>query len=95
MSEPTKADVEKIKDLYGLCHDLIAQAQYRGHAHGKVMEALNFLRFQYETLKQKAEGMAKIEVVSETPAIPVVGTDANKAVTAETLATAAQEPEKA
>lgn len=68
----SKSDIEKVRDLFGLAHDLIAQATFPGHVAGKVQETLQFLAYQFNDFKQRAEALAKVEVLSETPAIPVV-----------------------
>lgn len=68
----SKADVEKVRDLFGLAHDLIAQAQFPGHVSSKVSDVMQFLAYQFNDFKQRGEALAKVEIVSETPAIPVV-----------------------
>ena len=75
----SKADIEKVRDLFGLSHDLIAQATFPGHVAAKVQECLQFLAYQYNDFKVRGEALAKVEVVSETPAIPVVTAEAPKA----------------
>lgn len=72
----TKADVEKVRDLFGLAHDLIAQSSFPGHVSPKVVEVMQFLAYQFNDFKARSEAMAKVEVVSSTPAIPVVTTEA-------------------
>lgn len=75
MSQPTtsRADVEKVRDLFGLSHDLIAQATFPGHVAGKVQDALQFLAWQYNDFKVRSEALAK----AEAPAIPVVEANAS------------------
>lgn len=75
----TKADVEKVRDLFGLAHDLIAQAQFPGHVSAKVVETMQFLAYQYNDFKGRAEAMERAEqaagkttVLSDVPAIPVI-----------------------
>lgn len=68
----TKEDVEKVRDLFGLSHDLIAQAQFPGHVSAKVQEVMAFLAYQYNDFKVRGEALAKVTVQSESPAIPVV-----------------------
>lgn len=68
----SKADVEKVRDLFGLAHDLIAQAQFPGHVSPKVMEVMQFLAYQYNDFKGRAEALAKaeekpVEAVAEAP----------------------------
>lgn len=58
----SKADIEKIMDLFGLSHDLIAQATFPGHLSPKVIEAMSFLKWQFNDFKQRAEALAKAEV---------------------------------
>lgn len=79
----TKQDVEKVRDLFGLAHDLIAQATFPGHVAGKVQETLTFLAYQFNDFKQRGEALAS---AVEAPAIPVEalpagnpGTEAPKA----------------
>lgn len=79
----SKSDVEKVRDLFGLAHDLIAQATFPGHVAGKVQETLQFLAYQFNDFKQRAEALAtKVTVESDKPAIPVE----TKTVDAATLA---------
>lgn len=80
--QASKQDIEKVRDLFGLAHDLIAQATFPGHVAAKVQETLGFLAYQYNDFKGRAEALAKVTVESTTPAIPVEG----KTVDAATLA---------
>lgn len=64
----SKQDVEKVRDLFGLAHDLVAQAQFPGHVSPKVAEVMQFLAYQFNDFKQRGEVLAKADV----PAIPVV-----------------------
>jgi hypothetical protein len=63
MSEQTKVaqqkDIEAIRDLFARAHDYIAQASHPGHLGMKVAEVLNFLSFQYNDFKVRAENLAK------------------------------------
>lgn len=67
----SKQEIEGVRDLFGLAHDLIAQATFPGHVAGKVQETLKFLAWQHNDFKARAEAMAKVEVVSDKPAIAV------------------------
>lgn len=72
MANASKEDIEKVRDLFGLAHDLIAQAQFPGHVAGKVQETLQFLAFQFNDFKQRAEALGKAaekptEAVAEAP----------------------------
>jgi hypothetical protein len=69
--QPTKQaqlkDIEAIRDLFARAHDYIAQANHPGHLGMKVAEVLNFLGFQYNDFKVRAEKFAKeIELEAET-----------------------------
>ena len=65
MSEPTSAtqvkDIEAVRDLFARAHDYIAQANHPGHLGMKVAEVLNFLAFQFNDFKVRAENLAKQE----------------------------------
>jgi hypothetical protein len=52
-------DVEAVRDLFARAHDYIAQANHPGHLGMKVAEVLNFLAFQYNDFKLRAENLAK------------------------------------
>lgn len=69
----SKEDIEKVQDLFGLSHDLIAQATFPGHVAGKVQEVMQFLAYQFNDFKQRAEALAKVTADSKGEAIPVVG----------------------
>jgi len=60
---PTKQsqlkDIEAVRDLFARAHDYIAQAQHPGHMGGKVAEVMNFLAFQYNDFKVRAENLTK------------------------------------
>jgi hypothetical protein len=62
-NQPSKAaglkDVEAVRDLFARAHDYIAQANHPGHLGMKVAEVLNFLSFQYNDFKLRAEKLAK------------------------------------
>jgi len=61
--QPTKQatlkDIEAVRDLFARSHDYIAQASHPGHLGAKVAEVLNFLAFQYNDFKTRAENLAK------------------------------------
>jgi hypothetical protein len=61
--QPTKQaqqkDTEAVRDLFARAHDYIAQASHPGHLGMKVAEVLNFLAFQYNDFKLRAENLAK------------------------------------
>ena len=70
------ADIEKVRDLFGLAHDLIAQSSYPGHLSPKVVETMQFLAYQYGDFKTRAEALAKAAANSvDVEAVKVV-TDA-------------------
>ena len=48
-----------IKDLFASAHDLIAQAQYPGHAYQKIGSVLAFLKFQYNDFVGRVEKAEK------------------------------------
>ena len=59
-SEKSKSQAEletlkEIKDLFASAHDLIAQAQYPGHAYQKIGSTLAFLKFQYNDFVTRVE----------------------------------------
>lgn len=67
-----QADIEAVRDLFALAHDLIAQSTYPAHMHQKLGNVLNFLAFQYQDFKRRAEALApKVaaapEAVAEGP----------------------------
>lgn len=64
----TKEEINKVRDLFGLAHDLIAQAEFPGHVASKVDEALKFLAWQFNDFKQRGEALEKAEK-AEAPAI--------------------------
>ncbi len=68
MANANKEDVEKVRDLFGLAHDLMAQAQFPGHVANKVQEAMTFLAWQYNDFKARGEALAK---ATQAPAILV------------------------
>jgi hypothetical protein len=73
------ADIEKVRDLFGLAHDLIAQSSYPGHLSPKVVETMQFLAYQYGDFKTRAEALAKAAANS-------VDVEATKTLTADTIA---------
>lgn len=86
MDEQTKPaasikDIEAIRDLFARAHDYIAQASHPGHMGMKVAEVLNFLSFQYNDFKLRAETIAK-QIEAETKAeLNKVDTEAAKVAT--------------
>ena len=52
-------DIEAVRDLFARAHDYISQASHPGHLGMKVAEVLNFLSFQYNDFKVRAENVAK------------------------------------
>ena len=60
--KPLSADVEKVRDLFGMAHDMIAQSTYPGHLSVKVTEVMQFLAYQYNDFKSRAEAFAKAEL---------------------------------
>lgn len=81
--------LKEIKDLFASAHDLIAQAQYPGHANQKIGSVLAFLKFQYNDFVGRVER-------AEKALNNVVDVEAAKAATDAVLATEpAQETPKA
>jgi hypothetical protein len=92
---PTKAaslkDIEAVRDLFARSHDYIAQASHPGHLGMKVAEVLNFLQFQYNDFKVRAEKLAaqieadakaelsKVDVEAAKAAVDAVIVEAPKA----------------
>src|SRR5260221_5973741 len=72
-------DIEAVRDLFARAHDYIAQATYPGHMGMKVAEVMNFLAFQHNDFKTRAENLKK--QMDST-----VNVEEAKAVVAETLA---------
>lgn len=52
-------DIEAVRDLFARAHDYIAQATYPGHMGMKVAEVMNFLAFQHNDFKLRAENLKK------------------------------------
>jgi hypothetical protein len=77
--EASRQDVEKVRDLFGLSHDLIAQATFPGHVASKVTECLQFLAFQYNDFKLRAEKLAPVEAPAAVEAVVVAPTEATPA----------------
>jgi hypothetical protein len=73
-------DVEAVRDLFARAHDYIAQATYPGHMGMKIAEVINFLAFQHNDFKVRAETLKK-QLDSS------VNVEEAKAVVAETLDT--------
>src|SRR5579863_9945337 len=79
-------NLEQIRDLFARAHDYIAQASHPGHLGMKVAEVLNFLGFQYNDFKVRAENLAK-QIEAETKAeLSKVDVEAAKSVVDTTLA---------
>lgn len=83
--QPTKAatqkDVEAIRDLFARAHDYIANASHPGHLGMKVAEVLNFLAFQYNDFKVRAEKLAaRIEAEAKAELNKVDVAEARRAV---------------
>lgn len=72
-------DIEAVRDLFARAHDYIAQATYPGHMGMKVAEVMNFLAFQHNDFKLRAENLKK--QIDST-----VNVGEAKAVVAQTLA---------
>lgn len=77
----SKQELEKVRDLFGLSHDLLAQAQFPGHVSPKVTECMQFLAFQFQDFKQRAEVLNTAEESKKADAIAAetVTTEAPKA----------------
>lgn len=88
-------DIEAVRDLFARAHDYIAQATYAGHMGMKVAEVLNFLSFQYNDFKLRAENLAKQIEAEAKAAASKVDVAAAVATTAETLAAEVTEAPKA
>ena len=79
--EETLKATNEIRELFGVAHDLVAQASHPGHMGEKVARVLAFLRFQYDDFKQRADRLAKdIELEAKVVA-NVVDVEAAKAAT--------------
>lgn len=70
----SKKDIEDVRDLFGLAHDLMAQAQFPGHVAPKVQQVMSFLAFQFHDFKARAEAFAEVTPDPKGEAIPVVET---------------------
>jgi len=86
---PTKQaqhkDIEAVRDLFARAHDYIAQASHPGHMGMKVAEVLNFLQFQYNDFKLRAEKIAAEIEAEAKAALNKVDVEAAKETTAEVL----------
>lgn len=83
-------DMEAIRDLFARAHDYIAQANHPGHLGMKVAEVLNFLGFQYQDFKTRAETLAK-QIEAEAKAeLSKVDVEAAKTATDAVLVDAPQ-----
>ncbi|SRR6266446_1204121 len=69
---PTLKDVEAVRDLFARAHDYIAQATYPGHMGMKVAEVLNFLAFQYNDFKLRAEKLMPAKQPVAVPSMPAL-----------------------
>ena len=69
-------DVEKVRDLFGMAHDMIAQSTYPGHLSPKVVEVMQFLAYQYGDFKMRAEAFAKAELSKVNVVAAKLATDA-------------------
>lgn len=78
-------DVEAVRDLFARAHDYIAQANHPGHLGMKVAEVLNFLQFQYNDFKLRAENLAKQIEADAKAELSKVDVEAAKALTAEAI----------
>lgn len=74
-------DVEAVRDLFARAHDMIAQASHPGHMGMKVAEVLNFLAFQFNDFKLRAENVAKTIEAEAKAAANVVDAEVVKAAT--------------
>lgn len=77
--QATKSEIEGVMQLFGLCHDLLAQAQFPGHVSDKVQQALKFLAWQFQDFKARAEVLGKAETPAAEPVATPVATEAPKA----------------
>lgn len=78
-------DVEAVRDLFARAHDYIAQANHPGHLGMKVAEVLNFLAFQYNDFKIRAEKLAAVIANEAKAELSKVDVEAAKAATAAVL----------
>lgn len=77
----SKEDIAKVKDLFGLAHDLIAQAQFPGHVAGKVQEVLQFLAYQFNDFKGREAAL--VALAAEKPGeLTIASTPVDTAPTA-------------
>ncbi len=74
-------NVEQIRDLFARAHDYIAQGSHPGHLGMKVAEVLNFLAFQYNDFKTRAESLAKQVEADAKAAVSKVDVEAAKVAT--------------
>lgn len=82
---PTKQmmqkDIEAVRDLFARAHDYIAQASHPGHLGGKIAEVLNFLAFQYNDFKTRAEKLDKELAAEAKPSSSKVDIEAARVAT--------------
>ncbi len=74
-------DIEAVRDLFARAHDMIAQANHRM----KVAEVLNFLAFQFNAFKLRAEKLAVVLANEAKAELSKVDIAAAKALTAEVI----------
>src|SRR5712671_246227 len=88
-TQPTQVtslkDIEAVRDLFARAHDMIAQANHPGHLGMKVAEVLNFLAFQYNDFKLRAEKLAVVVANEAKAELSKVDVAAVKALTAEVI----------
>ena len=85
-------NVQQIRDLFARAHDYIAQANHPGHLGMKVAEVLNFLGFQYQDFKTRAEKLAAQIEADAKAAMSKVDVAAAKETVAEVLADVSETP---
>jgi len=78
-------DIEAVRDLFARAHDMIAQANHPGHLGMKVAEVLNFLAFQFNAFKLRAEKLAVVLANEAKAELSKVDIAAAKALTAEVI----------
>lgn len=80
VKEPTREELTRVKDLFGLSHDLLAQATFPGHHSLKVAEAMQFLMYHFKAME---DAIKRIPEAAPTPVMvpfvnPVVIADVSK-----------------
>lgn len=81
-NEDQLKNIEQVRDLFARSHDYMAQATHPGHMGMKVAEVLNFLAFQYNDFKLRAENLAKQIEADAKAKLSVVDVEQAKAATA-------------